>query len=220
MNQTSHSTPPPDAAVQIGPAEAALLGRLRAGDDGAFDALVSTVGPRLLAVARSMLNDDQDAQDAVQDAFLNAFRTLADFDGRSLLSTWLHRITVNCCLMKLRSRRRKPAVSIEELLPTFLPDGHQTPPNQSWNPIPSSGIERRELLEQVRGHIASLPDPFREVIMLRDVLGLNTEEAAHMLGISTQAAKTRLARARQALRSLVEKSITSISTADSETARS
>ena len=167
-----------------------------------------------------MLHDDQDAQDAVQDAFLNAFRTLADFDGRSLLSTWLHRITVNCCLMKLRSRRRKPAVSIEELLPTFLPDGHQTPPNQSWNPIPSSGIERRELLEQVRGHIASLPDPFREVIMLRDVLGLNTEEAAHMLGISTQAAKTRLARARQALRSLVEKSITSISTADSETARS
>lgn len=212
MNQMSMSNLPRDAAEATGASEQALVERLRAGDEGVFDALVATVGPRLLAVARTMLRDEQDAQDAVQDAFLSAFRTLGDFDGRSLLSTWLHRITVNCCLMKLRSRRRRPAMSIEELLPTFLPDGHQTQRNQFWNPIPSSGIERRELLDQVRAHIAHLPDQSREVIMLRDVLGLSTEETAHMLEISPPAVKTRLSRARQALRSLVEHSVASITT--------
>jgi len=181
-----------------------LLARLRANEAGAYEELVATIGPRLLAVARTMLADEQEAQDAVQDAFLNAFRTLADFDGRSLVSTWLHRITVNCCLMKLRTRRRKPMASIDELLPRFSSDGHQERPNESWKPIPGAGIERTELLEKVRCHIESLPEQFREIILLRDVLGLSTEEAAQVLSTSTAAAKTRLSRARQALRALVE----------------
>ena len=166
-----------------------LLARLRANEPGSYEEL-----------------DEQEAQDAVQDAFLNAFRTLADFDGRSQVSTWLHRITVNCCLMKLRTRRRKPMASIDELLPRFSSDGHQERPNESWKPIPGAGIERTELMEKVRCHIESLPEQFREIILLRDVLGLSTEEAAQVLSTSTAAAKTRLSRARQALRALVEPS--------------
>ena len=82
---------------------------------------------------------------AVQDAFLSAFKSLDRFDGRSQLTTWLHRITVNACLMKLRSKSRRPETSIDGLLPTFVEDGHQTHSTPKWNADPSSGIQQAEL---------------------------------------------------------------------------
>ena len=180
------------------------LERLRAGEEEAFDDLVRTMGCRLLAVARNMLWNEQDAQDAVQEAFLNAFKSIESFDGRSEISTWLHRITVNACLMKLRSRRRHPERALEDLLPAFLADGHQKNPSRSWKPDPAYGIEESELCALVRARIGELPVESREIILLRDFVGLDTEQTAHMLGISVPAAKTRLHRARQALKTLLD----------------
>jgi RNA polymerase sigma factor (sigma-70 family) len=112
--------------------EATLLAELEAGDERAFERLVREQGPRLLAVSRRFLRNEEDARDAVQEAFLSAFRSLAKFEHTSKISTWLHRIAVNCCLMRLRTRRRKPEQPIEDFLPQFAEDGHQLHPSFSW----------------------------------------------------------------------------------------
>src|SRR5262245_52418857 len=106
------------------PGEPKLLERLLAGEEAAYEQLVRTYGGRMLAVARRFLPVEEDARDAVQDAFLSAFRSIRRFEGNAQLSTWLHRIVVNAALMKLRTRRRKPEQSIEDLLPGYLEDGH------------------------------------------------------------------------------------------------
>jgi RNA polymerase sigma-70 factor (ECF subfamily) len=181
-----------------------LVERLRAGDEAAFDDLVRLAGGRMLTVARRMLGNEDDAADAVQDAFLSAFKGLGRFDGRSQLTTWLHRITVNACLMKLRSRRRRPERTMEHLMPRFLEDGHQEKPPTAWKPIDATGIEGVELLDLVRAKIAELPHGYREVLLLRDIEELDTEETAILLGMSAAAVKTRLHRARQALKALLD----------------
>ncbi len=184
--------------------ESALVARLRAGEDAAFDELVQLAGGRMLAVARRFLPREDDAEDAVQDAFLSAFKSLDRFDGRSMLTTWLHRITVNACLMKMRSRRRRPETSLEGLLPRFREDGHQENPTRPWNPPEGSGIESEELRALVRARIAELPEPYRVVMLLRDIEGLDTDETAAVLRMTHAAVRTRLHRARQALRALLE----------------
>src|SRR5260370_11989010 len=100
-------------------AEAQLLARVRAGDEEASAALVRKYGGLMLAVARRFLRCQEDSADAVQDAFLAAFRSLDQFAGHSSLGTWLHRIVVNSCLAKLRSKSRSRAVPIDDLLPPF-----------------------------------------------------------------------------------------------------
>ena len=99
--------------------ESNLVASLRAGNEEAFETLVRVYGGRMLAVARRFVRNDDDAQDVVQSAYLNAFRSVSQFEGQCLIGTWLHRIVVNTALMKLRSRRRKPEASIDELLPGF-----------------------------------------------------------------------------------------------------
>lgn len=183
--------------------DAGLLERLRAGDEAAYEDLVRTHGGRMLAVARRFLPVEEDARDAVQDAFLSAFRSIDRFEGQARLSTWLHRIVVNACLMKLRTRRRKPEQSIEDLLPGYLEDGHLERPPSPWRVPDLDGAERRELRELILEAVRSLPDGYRNVLMLRDIEGLDTEETAGLLGISIGAVKTRLHRARQALRELL-----------------
>lgn len=184
--------------------EALLLARLHAGDEAAFDRLVIENTPRMLAVARNILPDESDAMDAVQDAFLSAWKSLDKFDGRSKLSTWLHQITVNACLMKLRTRRRRPETSIDPLLPAFESDGHLKNPQRKWRETPGSGIELRETRDLVRAKIAELPETYRLVLVLRDIEGLDTEQAAAVLEITPEAVRTRLHRARLALKALLE----------------
>lgn len=187
-------------------AEGRMVSRLRAGEDAAFDELVRLAGGRMLAVARRMLGREEDAQDAVQEAFLSAFKSLERFDGRSQLTTWLHRITVNVCLMRMRTQRRRggPERSIDEFLPTFLEDGHQTRSTPEWKPSAANGIEAGEVREIVRARINELPEQYRVVLMLRDIEELSTEETAAALEMTANAVKTRLHRARQALRALLE----------------
>jgi RNA polymerase sigma-70 factor, ECF subfamily len=184
--------------------EQELIASLRAGDEAAFERLVREHTPHLLAVARRLLPSEHDARDAVQEAFLSAFKSIGAFEGGSRLSTWLHRIVVNACLMKRRSESRRPARSIEDLLPRFREDGHQAIPAKNWKPIPDSVIQTTELRDRVRAAIEELPPVYREVLILRDIEELDTRAAAEHLGIGESAVKTRLHRARQALRELLD----------------
>jgi RNA polymerase sigma-70 factor (ECF subfamily) len=196
LSQTNPAVPGVD--------ERALIARLRAGENAAFEQLIRAYGGRLLAVARRFLPVEEDARDAVQEAFTSAFRSIERFEGNARLSTWLHRIVVNAALMKLRTRRRKPEQSIEDLLPGFLEDGHLERPVSPWR---KSGLERLELDElRVVMHekIQALPESYRNVLLLRDIEELDTQETAELMGISEGAVKTRLHRARLALRELLE----------------
>jgi RNA polymerase sigma-70 factor (ECF subfamily) len=181
--------------------ESELLTRLRAGEDSAYEELVRTYSSRLLAVARRIVGNDEEARDVIQDAFLNAFRSLRNFHGDARLSTWLHRIVVNSALMKLRTRKRKPEESIEPLLPAFLADGHYAEKFSAWGEQADAALSRTETQELVRRHIDELPESFRTVLVLRDIEGLDTEETARVLDTTPNAVKIRLHRARAALRS-------------------
>ncbi len=185
--------------------ERALLEALRAGHEWAYETMVRQFGGRLLAVARRLTNNDEDARDVVQSAYLSAFRALNDFEGTSQLSTWLHRIVVNTALMKLRSRRRKPEQSIEALLPAFKADGHHIEQFSDWSVPADRLIEREQTRRTVRACIQQLPENYREVLVLRDIEELSTQEVAEMLSMTQTAVKVRLHRARQALSTLLRK---------------
>jgi RNA polymerase sigma-70 factor (ECF subfamily) len=182
-----------------------LIEALRAGDDAAFERLVRDATPRLLSTARRILRNHEEAKDAVQETFIQAYRALPGFQGASLLSTWLHRIAVNTCLMRLRSRRRRPEEALpdegmEALLPRFDATGHALVKPQDWAASAEELLATRETREWVRAAIDSLPDTHRAVLLLRDIEELDTKEAAGLLDISENACKVRLHRARQALR--------------------
>ena len=188
------------AAADTAAADADLVRRLKAGDEDAYATVVRTLGGRMLAVARRFLQDEDLARDAVQDAFLSAFRSIHAFDGDAQLATWLHRIVVNAALMKLRTRRRKPEQSIEPMLPAFAEDGHHAGrPVVAWTASAEEALLRREARERVRAAIADLPERYRTVLLLRDIEDRSTREAADLLGITENAVKLRLHRARQAL---------------------
>jgi len=181
-----------------------LLERIRAGDERACEALVRQHGGRMLAVARRFLRIEEDSADAVQDAFLAAFRSLESFEGNSALGTWLHCIVVNACLMRLRARSRSREVRIDDLLPTFDQSGHHSRPVRAWEDDALARLTSAETRAHVRACIDRLADPYREVLVLRDIEELDTEQTAQHLGINPGAVKTRLHRARQALRALLD----------------
>jgi RNA polymerase sigma-70 factor (ECF subfamily) len=184
-----------------------LLAGLQAGDESAFETLVRLYGGRMLAVARRFVRNDQDAQDIVQSAYLNAFRAVGQFGGQCVIGTWLHRIVVNTALMKLRSQRRKPEASLEELLPTFRDDGHHVELFSDWWAPADELMERAETRAMVRACIDELPDNYREVLILRDIEELSTEESAEALSMTPTAVKVRLHRARQALSTLLRREL-------------
>ena len=185
--------------------ERRLLEALRAGHESAFETMVRVYGGRLLSVARRITKNDEDARDVVQSAYLSAFRALSDFEGNCQLSTWLHRIVVNTALMRLRSRKRKPEESIEVLLPAFQNDGHHVEQFSDWSAPADQLLERKQTRATVRGCIQQLPENYREVLILRDIEELSTQEVADMLSMTTTAVKVRLHRARQALSTLLRK---------------
>lgn len=184
--------------------EAAVRAGLQRGDDDAFEQVFRRYGGRMLATARRLLRNDEDARDAVQEAMLSAFKAAGRFEGDAQIGTWLHRIVVNAALMRLRTRHRKPETSIEELLPVFQADGHRAVP-ASDEAFPDTLAERGQLLALLREAVQELPDQYREVYLLRDIEELSSEEVALAMGITPNAVKIRLHRARQALMALVRK---------------
>lgn len=184
--------------------ESGLLAALRAGEEAAYRHLVERYGGRMLAVARRILRSEEEARDALQEAFLQAFRGLERFEGQARLSTWLHRITVNAALMRIRRQKSRPEQPIEALLPAFRDDGHSEVCFVDWADGPEVLLERSQVRDVVRAAIERLPASYRTVLLLRDIEELDTAEVAEMLGVTANAVKIRLHRARQALRELLD----------------
>jgi RNA polymerase sigma-70 factor (ECF subfamily) len=193
----------PSRAVDMD-AEGVLIARLQQGDREAYEVLVRRSSARMLAVARRLLRNEEDARDTVQDAFLNAFRALPRFRADAKLSTWLYRIVTNAALLTLRSASRPPAGSREPLLPTFAEDGHHPEPVDLLPVTAEAALQSKETRALVRACIEQLPTRYRAVVILRDIEELDTAETAARLGITENAVKIRLHRARQALMTLIQ----------------
>jgi RNA polymerase sigma-70 factor (ECF subfamily) len=191
--------------------EEALVARLKRGDEEAFDKLVRLHSERLIRLARSILGDEDLARDAVQEAFLNAFRALDGFNGDARLSSWLHRIVVNAALAKLRQRRRHP----ETFLTDESPGAHDRDPLDRRGAAMPEGkgeaaddsLARRQEDELVRDCIAAMKESHRTVLTLRYIEEYDTEQTAKILGIAPNTVKTRLLRARDALRDYIEREV-------------
>jgi RNA polymerase sigma-70 factor (ECF subfamily) len=193
-----------DVSMTAAWSDAELIERVRGQDEAACAELVRRHGGRMLTVIRRFLPQDADANDALQDAFLSAFRKIDQFDGKAQLGTWLHSIAVNAALQKLRRAKSRPESSLEELLPKFISDGHHAIEIPDWSPTAAAMAERDETRQQVRAAINRLPESYRTVLLARDIEGMDTEQTAQALGVSVPVVKTRLHRARLALRTLLE----------------
>ena len=207
-NAVAHEGLVPPTQMDVSDAQVAerdLIVALQDGREWAYETMIRLYGGRLLSVARRLAGNDEDARDIVQAAYLSAFRAIRGFEGNCQLSTWLHRIVVNTGLMRLRSRRRKPEESIDDLLPSYQTDGHHVEQFSDWSTPAYELLERAQTRTLVRAAIAELPDNYRTVLVLRDIEELSTQEVADMLSMTQTAVKVRLHRARQALSTLLRR---------------
>ena len=181
------------------PADALLAARTASGDEEAFEALMRRFNQKLFRVARSILKNDADAEDALQEAYLQAYRRMGDFRGESQLGTWLTRIVINQSLMRLRAGKRdrvilpftQPDGSDMDLTEEIADEGAESPPDATF---------RAEIRRMLEHHIDTLPLPMRTVLVMRDVEDMSVQETADSLGIPSATVRTRLFRARAMLR--------------------
>ncbi len=184
--------PSPDS----GP-EAELIRLVLAGQREHFYQLVQPYERRVYLAAYAILQNEADAEDVAQEAILKALRGLSGFRGEARFSTWLLRITVNEARMRLRSRRWEhvPLSSEDDSGANYVPLLMA-----NWKEVPSEVLERQEVRDQIQKALASLSPEFREILILRDIQGLNIAETASALDISVPLVKTRLLRARLRMR--------------------
>jgi RNA polymerase sigma-70 factor (ECF subfamily) len=180
-----------------------LLEKVRAGDYQAFEALVNRYEGKVYRLSMRMLRNQEDAEDALQETFLQVYRGLKGFEGRSTFSTWLFRLATNVCLMKIRHRETEPAklLPLEEYIPRQEEGGH--PQIQDWPDKPEEVLLNKESREKMLEALEKLPAEHRAVFVLRDIEGFSNSEAGEALGISVAAVKSRLHRARLALRGML-----------------
>lgn len=181
-----------------------LVDAILADNTAAVETLVRRHAGWMLAVAGRFTRDRALAEDCVQEAFANAFSHLSKFERRSSLKSWLHRIVVNQALMKLRTRRARKEQHMDELMPEFDTDSCRI--EQPWRQIrtPEQIVGDDHLRALVLSKIHELPDPYRNVLLLRDIEEMTTAEVAEALDISETNVKVRLHRARSALKNLLE----------------
>ena len=181
-----------------------LVERLRGGDGAALEALMDRHAARVFRVARGITRTDADAEEVVQDVFLTLARKIDSFEGRAALGTWIYRVTTNAALIKRRGKRAQVEVSLEENLPTFMQDGHREGPRPyllaDWSGTPEAELLEGEARAVLARAIDGLPEAYRAVLILRDVEELSNEETAAILEESVGSVKSRLHRARMALR--------------------
>jgi RNA polymerase sigma-70 factor (ECF subfamily) len=178
--------------------ESALVTRAKAGDASAFSELVQHYDRRVFRMAKQITQNDDDAEDVLQEAFLKAYTHLDDFQGNSKFYTWIVRIAVNEALMKLRKRRSDRSVPLDEPIDT----GEDEVPREIavWDENPEETYSREELAELLDQAVQSLKPAYRTVFVLRDIEEMSIEETAEALGLSISAVKSRLLRARLQLR--------------------
>ncbi len=166
-----------------------LVSRIVDGDHALFEIVMRRYNPRIYRAVRAVLGSEEEVEDVMQQAYLNAYRSLHQYAGRAQFSTWLTRIAVNEAIA--RRGKRHPFGGEDDAMMRLV---------ESKEPDPEQETFASELREVMQTQVAALPDTFRAVLMLRDVEGLSTGETAACLGISEDLVKTRLSRARTLLR--------------------
>jgi len=181
----------------------ALIDKVKHGDYQSFESLVTRYESKVYRLAIRMLRNPQDAEDALQETFIQVYRGLPGFEGRSAFSTWLFRLATNACLMKIRHRSTQPS----KLLPLedYLPRQEQgeIPQMVDWADRPEDALLTKESREKMMEALEKLPPEYRAVFILRDMEGFSNAETGESLGISVAAVKSRLHRARLALRGML-----------------
>jgi RNA polymerase sigma factor (sigma-70 family) len=196
---------PRDTALRTQESDAELVHGITANDHAAFERLMRRYNSRLFRIARAILKDDAEAEDAVQDAYLEAFRHIGEFRGQSQVATWLTRIAINQALMRLRRHKR------ERVVVPFPGDGA----GRSLQPemvdrkaeSPAAATLRAEIRNVVESRIDELPPAFRAVFIMRDVEEMTVQETAECLGIPPVTVRTRLFRARALLRAALARDV-------------
>jgi RNA polymerase sigma-70 factor (ECF subfamily) len=210
---------PPVAGAAPGasaPSDEELIERARQKDFAAFETLLERYEDKVFRLAFRFVRNESDAKEILQDTFLSIWRKLDTFKGDSQFSSWVYRVTANAALMRLRSQRRHPQISTEDLPPGFLDShgagygegygsGHIPSPGENWAKRPDDQLQSDELRRHIQSAVDALPELYRTVFLVRDVEGMSTEETAELLGISVPTVKTRLHRARIALREAIAK---------------
>ena len=191
-----------------------LVQLLRDGSPQGLEVLMETYATRVYRLAHGVTRNAFDAEEVVQDVFVTVARRIGEFEGRSALSTWIYRITMNAALNKRRGKRAEVEVSLEEHLPRFREDGHREGDRSfllaDWSQTPEEELLTAEGRALVRRAIEALPDHYRAVLILRDVEGVSNEEAGEVLGESVSSVKSRLHRARMALREQLTQAFTNL----------
>ena len=180
--------------------EEQLVKDLQAGEMASFEQLANLYQKKIYSLSFNLTRNATDSQDVTQEVLLTLFRKGHTFQGKSAFSSWVYRITLNASYMKLRSRKREPNVSIDDLLPSFNKAGFQQEKIQDWSESTESLLFNNETRKVIQKAVDLLPEKEKVVFILRDVEGLSTEKVGNILELTIPAVKSRLHRARLFLR--------------------
>jgi RNA polymerase sigma-70 factor (ECF subfamily) len=182
----------------MGPSDDELVEAFQAGDLSAFDDLVRRWDRKIQGAIYRIMGSEEEARDLCQETFLKAYRALRAFKGEARFSSWLYQIALNVCRDRMRRKRGRTLVSLDE-----LDDAGNAPPLDQ-GPSALELVEKNDLARAVAGAVAALPDDQREVIVLKEYQGLTFLEIAEVLGLPTSTVKTRLYRGLVQLRERLE----------------
>jgi len=187
--------------------EPLLLKEAAGGDAAALEVLMNRYSSRVYRLAYGITRNPADAEEIVQDVFWQLVRKGGDFEGRAAVASWIYRVSTNLALNKRRGKRHELETSLDECLPTYEADGHRAGPRAflvaDWSARPDDELLSGEIRRVLEEAIDRLPEHYRAVLVLRDVEELSNEEVAAAVGDSIPAVKTRLHRARMALREIL-----------------
>lgn len=183
--------------------EQLLLERSKAGDVAAFETLIEAYQKKIFNLAYRIVGNYDDAGDLAQEALIRIFRSIAGFKEQSSFSTWVYRITTNVCLDDIRKKKNRKVISLDEEI--HVEDGEMKRQIMSDDPLPDEVAEKEEMRHLVNDAINTLPEEQRLVISLRDIQGLTYDEIAEVLDCPSGTVKSRINRARQALKNVLLK---------------
>ncbi len=175
-----------------------FLEKSRAGDVEAFEMLITRYEKKIYTIAYRFMGNHEDASDLAQEAMLKAFRSISKFRGEASFKTWLYHITANVCRDELRKRSKRREVSLDQ--PLVFAEGEIPKQTADWSAVPEKIYEDKELQEYLGGLIRALTPEYRMVVVMREIQGLSYEEIAMKLDCSLGTVKSRLSRARKALK--------------------
>jgi RNA polymerase sigma-70 factor (ECF subfamily) len=205
-SDTHHSPDGLKPSALAGLTDEVLVERVRSKDVAAFEELLGRYENKLYRLAMRFVRNENDAQEILQEAFLSAWRNLPGFEGRAQFGSWMYRVTVNAALMFLRARSRHPEVMLDDVEPAILHKAAEQSvhgSSEDWSQRPDEQLQSEELRRHIQEAADALPEGLRTVFLVRDVEGMSTEETAELLGLSLPAVKTRLHRARLAMREAI-----------------